>query len=538
MAEKILPFNITLLQMTDQMVQGIKPVTVMDIFDNTTKNFHAEGLFSTEIFGKVGTQDRMKRFSYIQLATPILHPIIYKTIIELKSYYEEIMSGKLYAEYDPVAKEFIKSTPTEGKTGYLFFMNHWQDLRFLHNKSTRRDLKIDLLDKFKDRALTDRIVVIPAGYRDFIIEQDGKPTEDEINGIYRKFISKNSLLPKTVLNKSGENLDGIVYSLQDTFNDLYNYIKDMLSGKNKLVTGKWAARRTFNSTRNVASAPILDVPDLNHENYVKMDDSQVGLYQYTKAISPIAIHLLRDRFLDNIVQEGNNVYLIDPKTLHRNLYPLKGQTIDRWTTDEGIEKVLNNFSISDSRFLPVEIEDKYLKLVYDTGDMIRLLDDISELPEGADEKKVRPLTYAEMWCICVANDSLTRPGFFTRYPITGYGSIYPSRIYLKTTVKGRTVAFYKDSASDPEVIREYPILYTDFFDTISVSPIHMGRLGLDFDGDTMSFTAMFSDQSVNEITKLLNSAKYYKDFRGDMAFGAAYDTVNLVIKNMTADPEE
>ncbi len=536
MAEKILPFNITLLQLTDAMVQGIKPVTVMDIFDNTTKNFHSEGLFSTEIFGKVGTQDRMRRFSYIQLSTPIMHPIIYKTIVDLKGYYEEIMSGKLYAEYDPIAKEFVKSTPTEGKTGYNFFLSHWEDLKFLHNKSTRRDLKIDLLDKYKNKALTDRIVVIPAGYRDFIIEQDGKPTEDEINGIYRKFISKNSLLPKTVLNKSSENLDAVIFSLQSNFNDLYNYIKDMLSGKNKLVTGKWTSRRTFNSTRNVASTPILDIPDLNHEDYVKMDDSQIGLYQYTKAIEPIAIHLLRTNFIDGIVQDGNNAYLIDPKTLKRNLYPLSGQTIDKWTTDAGLGKVLNNFSMSDSRFLPVTIEDKYLKLVYDGGNVIKVLDSIDDLPEDDDPKLVRPLTYADMWSICVYEDSLTRPGFFTRYPITGYGSVYPSRIYLRTTVPSRKVHIFINGTE--KFIREYPVLDKHFFDTIAVSPIHMAKLGLDFDGDTMSYTAMFSEQSVNEITKLLSSAKYYKDFRGDMAFGAAYDTVNLVIKNMTADPEE
>jgi hypothetical protein len=84
---------------------------------------------------------------------------------------------------------------------------------------------------------------------------------------------------------------------------------------------------------------------------------------------------------------------------------------------------------------------------------------------------------------------------------------------------------------------QYPKLNENYFDTIAVSPIHMARLDLDFDGDTMSFTAMFSDESANEIKKTLNSTKFYKDFRGKLSFNSGYDTVSYVIKNVTADPE-
>lgn len=537
MSEKILPFNITLLQLTDELVQGIKPVSVLDIFNTNTKNFSSDGLFSTEIFGKVGSRDRMMRFSYIQLNCNILHPIIFNTIVNLKSFYGDIIKGTQYAVFDESTKEFIKSTPDEGKTGYNFFMKYLNKLRFQHNASDKRDLKIELLNTFMEKSLTNRIVVIPAGYRDFIVENDGKPTEDEINGIYRKFISKNNLLSKNIKQNDSPEYDSIIYSLQETFNDLYQYIKNMLSGKNKLILGKWAARRIYNSTRNVATAPIINTDDLDSNDSVKMDDSQIGLYQYIKATAPITIHLLKQKFLDDRIQGNGNAVLINKNDLKEDSFVINNDELTRWFTDEGLEKVIISFSIEDSRSLPVIIDDHYLKLVCRRGNEICLLDSIEEVPEGFSVKDCYPITYQEMFYLAIGNDYRNHPGFFTRYPITGFGSIYPSNIYLRTTIKSEKI--YLVDKNNPELILDkliqYPIINENYFDTISVSPIHMARLGLDFDGDTMSFTAMFSDQSVEEIKKLLNSTKFYKDFKGSLAFGAGYDTVSYVVKNMTAD---
>ncbi len=539
MAEKILPFNITLLQLTDELVQGIKPVSVLDIFDTHTKNFSSEGLFSTEIFGKVGSKDRMLRFSYIQLYCDILHPIVFDTIVKLKSFYGDILKGTQYALFDESTKAFIKATPDEGQTGYTFFMKHLPKLRFEHNASDKRDLKIELIDKFREKALTSRIVVIPAGYRDFTVEEDGKPTEDEINGIYRKFLSKNNLLSKNVKQNETREFDSVVYSLQETFNELYDYIKNMLSGKNKLILGKWAARRIYNSTRNVATAPMMKVYDLDSDDSVKMDESQIGLYQYIKATAPITIHHLRSKFLDNRTQGNGNVVLISKDTLKSDAFVLNNDEFTRWFTDEGLEKVITAFSIEDSRALPVMIDNHYLKLICRKENTICLLDSIEEVPEGFSVKDCYPMSYQEMFYLAVGNDYKNHPGFFTRYPITGVGSNYPSNIYLRTTIHADKVTIV--DKDDPSTVIDYLIQYPryndNYFDTISVSPIHMARLDLDFDGDTMSFTAMFSDQSVAEIRNLLNSTRFYKDFRGSLAFGSGYDTVSYVIKNVTADPE-
>ena len=112
------PFNIRILQLTPDKLKMIKPVTSLDIFDQTKVNFHEEGLYSISIFGRVGDPLRSKRFSYINIKLPVFHPIIWRAIHRLKSLYTEIMEGTSYAVWDSDAKDFVKSTPVDGETGY------------------------------------------------------------------------------------------------------------------------------------------------------------------------------------------------------------------------------------------------------------------------------------------------------------------------------------------------------------------------------------------------------------------------------------
>jgi hypothetical protein len=68
------PFNLDLLIVKDEDVKHIRPVTVLDTMEGKTKNFHPDGLFSTEIFGKVGNEIRNRQFSFINLKATIFHP--------------------------------------------------------------------------------------------------------------------------------------------------------------------------------------------------------------------------------------------------------------------------------------------------------------------------------------------------------------------------------------------------------------------------------------------------------------------------------
>ena len=159
---RMAPTTIWLLQLTDDVVKYLRPVTSLDINDGMTANFHDDGLYSTTIFGKVGTEERDKNFSYIDIKTSILHPKIFDDLCRLKGLYKGILSGKETARFDPSLKDFVADQSSAAETGYSFFMRHFKRIEFKRNKSPSRQLRVELIEKYRDQATTTRVAVIPA----------------------------------------------------------------------------------------------------------------------------------------------------------------------------------------------------------------------------------------------------------------------------------------------------------------------------------------------------------------------------------------
>lgn len=544
MSTKILPFNIKILSLTDELVKGITPITSLDTFDRSTKNFHDDGLFSTTIFGKVGDEARNRRFSYIQLNAPIIHPLLYTVIVKMKSYYEDIMQGKQFATWDKVTKQFVKTSPGEGNTGYHFFISHFHELHFEDTGSDLRALYTELYEKYNKVSLTNKIVVIPAGIRDFEIDDDGKPSEDEINAIYRKILSKSNLLDKNTIRNRPELLDGVMFTIQQSFNELFDYFKSLLEGKKKLILGKWASRKIFNGTRNVISAPISRISDLNNPNNVTMDSTQIGLYQYMKATMPITMFNIKDKFLNKVfIGNADTTYLVNPKTLKKESIVVPVDVSDKWVTAIGLEKNITGFASRETRDKPIIIEDMYFGLLYkgvniEGKNVCAFIQDISEANPNWNKEDIKPITYSEMYYMSVANSAKKHKAFVTRYPITGFGSIYPSSIYLRTTIK--TNSFLEVDSNNEYTGEQYPrmpIAGDSYFDTIAPSEFNLKGLGADFDGDTASFNVIFSEEAVEEINEYMSSRRFFVNTSGKLSFSAKTDTVGVVLKNLTSNVE-
>lgn len=61
MATKRPPLSFELMHLSPERLRVLKPVTVLDIYTNNTESFHPDGLFSTVIFGRVGSKERDER---------------------------------------------------------------------------------------------------------------------------------------------------------------------------------------------------------------------------------------------------------------------------------------------------------------------------------------------------------------------------------------------------------------------------------------------------------------------------------------------
>lgn len=529
------PFNIDLLVPSETELKTLQKVTSLDIFEPSSKNFHPNGLFSTEIFGKSGTEHRNRLFAYIDVKVPIIHPVIYKALKELKELYEGIMSQTKYAIWNDEIKDFEAASPVDGSTGMHFFLKHWKDIVFEERAGAKRSFNIRLVKEYQSKATTTKILVLPAGLRDYQIDESGKPEEGEVNVFYRTILAVSNLINLEAYKISPESIDGSRYTIQRTFNELYAYFRNLIEGKNKLIQGGWAARKIFNSTRNVISTINNQAKTANDPTTIKYNETAIGLFQYAKSIIPLSIHHLRETFLSKVFPGPNSpAVLVNTKTLKKEMVHVKPEHYDEWMSMEGLEHVLNRFGERDLRHEYLKIENHYLGLIYKGPDnTYRFMHDIDELPEDRSKEHVTPITFAELIYLSLYKDSNEIPAYVSRYPIAGYGSVYPSICHLKTTIPSevRTELLDDWRLGDSKAIN-FPITGASFFDTMAPHKSHLARLAGDFDGDMMSFITVITEEAKAEVKDKLNSAGFYVDGNGKMFFSAETETIKYAMAYM------
>ena len=537
-----IPANITLMHLTPARLQAFKPVQVLDIFDGGTTNYHEEGLFSTSIFGRTGSDERDQRFSYIDLRAEILHPYVYKQLVLLKGLYKNIMAGKSFAVWDAKESDFVLSDAANGETGYQFFMANWTAIKHKPTGSEIRDLRIQMIEKYKATATTTKVLVIPAGFRDVTIEEGGRVKEGEINAFYRTLISISNTI-NTALSANNAQLDTSRHSMQMAFNKLYEYLMSLLEGKGGFLQQKWGARRIFNGTRNVITTMDTSIKVLGEPNYPGINATVLGLYQTMKASLPVAKHHILRGWLSQVFNTAEgNAYLVNRASLKRETVKVPVDVVDRWTTTAGIEKVISSYEDAYIRLKPIIIEERYyLGLIYRGPDKtFRIFGDIDELPEHLSKDDVYPLTLCELLYLSGYRVWNTLPCYCTRYPVTGAGSIYPSFVYVRNTLiseSRRELGHSWVPMEEPEAVAmEYPTFDKPaFVDTIIPHPSRLAGLGADFDGDAMSASLVYSDEAIAEANRYLQSTAAYVSPSGGLIATPCMDTVERCLINFTGD---
>lgn len=463
MRRSLIPFNIEFLQLTPEKLRLLRPVTSLNIYDSKHEEFHPEGLWSNTIFGPPGNPMRMTRFSYINLKVEIIHPVYFKALTEAKRLYRGIMDGSEYAVWDNGIKDFVKSTPYEGKTGYHFFVSHIHELRLSDTGTVGRQRSISLIEKYHTKCLTKYVVVLPAGLRDIVVK-DGRPTMDDVNDFYRQLITMSNNITESTLEHDPSLVDNIRFKMQTVFMDLYVYINSLISGKRGLYLGKWATRKIQNTSRNVITATAPSGKVLNDPNNVKYLTTVVGLYQQMKNILPFVVREFKVGIINEIFQDPYlPVGLVDPKTLKAVELQLNSKYFDLWQTKDGINKLINQFADEDVRHSPVMIEGKYLALIYKAEEddklVFKIMRSIDELPMDRDKSLVSPITYGELYYIVLAKVLDKFPMIIARYPIAGTGSDIPTNVITKTTMNVEERYMLGDAweTNDAEVFPRFPI---------------------------------------------------------------------------------
>lgn len=538
-----IPFNVSILNLTAEKLKLLRPVTSPDVYDQVTGNFHENGLFSVLTFGRVGDELRDQKFSYIDMHLNVLHPTIYRALVQLRSLYRDIMGGTAYAIWSVAESDFVPANEMTGETGYAFFLKHWRKIKFKPSKSPVRTERIKMIEKYLAVATTKNILVMPAGLRDFVIDASGRGTQDEINDVYRRILGASKVIVGADGAETSPLYDNSRRSLQSGFNDVYDTILGMITGKKGFIQEKFGSRRIFNGTRNVISAMDTSTADLDGVQAPDYTDTILGLFQVIKGALPVTINLLRNGWLGEVFSVGGSATtakLVDIKTLKSEHVDLPSDTRDRWITIEGLEKIIESYRIVENRHRPIIIEGRYLGLIYKGPDMtFRIFGDIGELPEGFDRKYVEPITLVELLYLSGYRKWNTLKTIVTRYPVIGIGSTYPSTIYTKTSIVGE-MRYELDREwqrmGDEYMTLEFPTrLPNAFVDSQVIHPSRLAGLDADFDGDTASSTLVYTSEAIAEIDKLLNSREAFLDPRGGFRASCNVTTVQLVLRNMTGD---
>ncbi len=532
-----IPFNLKILHLTQDKLRGLRPVRSLDIMDGATNNLHPDGLYSIETFGKIGQRRRKMAFSYIDIKVPIFHPLIFRRLTKMKALYQELMAGEKYGKWNDELKDFERSNAIDGGTGYAFFMSKWADINFARNNSEERDQTIALIAKAGEGSMTDKIVVMPAGYRDLEYENN-RITENEISSFYKKLLSISNVIDQSAVRLNPAAIDRARYGLQVTFNELYDYIESLINGKKKLILDKWATRATFNGTRNVLTPMVGEVRELHRDGEVNFNSTQVGIYQAAKAVLPVAQFQIRNKILNEIfLSVDQPVRLVNKKTLKSEEVRLRPEIFDYWGSNEGVAKLISSLAVEGGRHLPVEINDHYLALVYKDDGFFRVFHDIDELPEGFDRKNVFPISLVELVYIPLYREIKKYSILLTRYPVTGIGSIYPAQLYLRTTVRAcvlRELGMDWKPLGKDYTANQYPIADAAFINTMIPHMARIKKLGADFDGDTGSGVVPVSDEAVEESRKFMSMRKAYVNTDGKAIASISTPLLEMIFHNLSA----
>lgn len=168
-----------------------QPITSTNIFSVNGISFDPNGLWSEEIFGRIGSKERRSKFGYINLNSYIINPILYNMVSTISTDIKNIIFSKESYRFNN-NKLIMDST---GETGLLFFYKILNDINFIDlikGKPEKAQLA-KFLDDNKKLILIKSILVLPAGDRDLrITKSRAKQITSEINNLYERVISLSS----------------------------------------------------------------------------------------------------------------------------------------------------------------------------------------------------------------------------------------------------------------------------------------------------------------------------------------------------------
>lgn len=446
---------------------------------NAGNEINPTGLFSYEIFGGFGSQERLNTFAYINLHAKFIQPFIYSSLMKRSPTIYGIITGEL--RFSIIDKELVIEESgmfTGLESLYLYWDEFIRTIKETDSEE-RKDLLEILKNRKKEELWCDKWIVIPAGLRDINLmdlESSGFINYEPINDLYIKLLSLSGSLEHGHDFFTSDKTNRLLSRIQDTLLDIHNFIMlDKMSGKEGYLRKRSLKKAVIYSVGGVIAAS----PQMQHTynstvtNNIKLGEIGIPVSVLIDLFYPFVIHYTKLFFETEQCGETLNTVL---KKYIKD-YDHKAQT-------DIIEEFLN-LCINDKKFIKLQVgEQKDNK-----GNVIPIY--VMDI-----------LKNAIMIPIVGEKGNPKRYTITARYPINNLQSdqiLIPipyttASVELVTLDTGQLYQYTKD-----------PQNYSTAF---IIDQNSLPAFGGDFDGDIITVTGIFTDDANEDITRNNKAFKY------------------------------
>lgn len=229
------------------------PVKSSQFFLGKSHNPHPDGLFSEDIFGIDGSPEYRSSFSYIDLKTYVIHPVIYDILYKrIEKKIEPLLSGERIYTLDE--NGYLQEDDSGSITGIASLYKNRTKWRFRKNDDSDtegdRNRIIEMLENNlnKDRFFMSKLLVIPPSFRPIaIMEETQEVRPDPLNELYQRII----ILSNQLNSVSGTLFDILSYRMQHLLRDLHDYARAKIAKKSGMIRKLMLGKRVDFSARTV-----------------------------------------------------------------------------------------------------------------------------------------------------------------------------------------------------------------------------------------------------------------------------------------------
>ena len=433
-------------------------------------NPDTDGIFSYEIFGRVGSEERKLNFGYVDLKRKFIHPFIYNSIYQMYRNLPSIINGERYVVLD-VKGVITTVNPDENEnaeTGIEFFINNWDKINWTSDAENKARAKKESIFATMDKneIFIDKWLIIPALYRDINLHNTGKGKidMDEINALYIKLInyasSESITFATSYLTQS---------NLQNVLVDIHNLLTKKPSGKNGIIHNGIMGKTIDYSVVSVISAPKFNNQDTNS---LQIPFNYIGIPLYTLCAMffPLVVKNLEDIFYD--IMHSTEI------TFHGNVLDVN-EDVTETLDSEALNKLVKSY-----------VKDKTKET---RTQRFTLSGDNNGNYKKFEELLGRPFTITDLLYRAVSDVIYNKHVLATRYPITGSESIIFCKIKILTTERTVDISNGAEVGTfNYEFMRTYPYIPIDkkgniltsethWIDTVVPNNAFLAGMGGDFD---------------------------------------------------------